>query len=63
MEVTRMENNAIFTDSMICPNCGSEMVRNGMDNFNSAVSKGYTCYTCNSEEVTNEQIPAEDYLF
>jgi DNA-directed RNA polymerase subunit RPC12/RpoP len=43
-----MEKSIIATDSITCPNCGSEMVRDKTDNLNSCENMSYTCFNCDS---------------
>lgn len=51
INVPEEENIAI--DYVICPHCGSQMVRDKMDNPYSIQNRSYICENCGADEIVN----------
>lgn len=53
------EDDNIAIDKIICPHCGSEMVRNKMDNPYIIHGRSYMCHVCGAEEIVSPHTEGE----
>lgn len=51
----------IAIDTITCPHCGSEMVRNKMDNPYAIAGRSYVCEVCGAEEIVSPCTEEEIY--
>jgi predicted RNA-binding Zn-ribbon protein involved in translation (DUF1610 family) len=51
----------IVIDHVICPHCGSEMVRNKMDNPYTINGRSYVCESCGADEIISPCTEEEIY--
>lgn len=47
------DESEVAIDYVICPHCGSQMVRNKMDNPYSIQNRSYICENCGANEIVN----------
>lgn len=59
--VSPKTDNDVAIDSVVCPHCGSEMVRNKMDNPYTIHGRSYICHVCGAEEFVSPNTEEEIY--
>lgn len=57
--VSEKTDNDVAIDSIICPHCGSEMVRNKMDNPYTIHGRSYICNVCGADEIVSPNVEEE----
>ena len=55
------DEKEIAIDYVICPHCGSQMIRNKMDNPYSIDARSYICENCGADEIVNSSTEEEYY--
>ena len=55
------EQEDIAIDYVVCPHCGSQMIRDRMDNPYSIQSRSYVCENCGADEIVNAPTEEETY--
>lgn len=55
------EETEIAIDYVICQHCGSQMVRNKMDNPYTIHGKSYICENCGADEIISN--PTEEEIY
>lgn len=55
------EESEVAIDYVICPHCGSQMVRNKMDNPYTIHGRSYICESCGADEIISN--PTEEEIY
>lgn len=55
------EEKEVAIDYVICPHCGSQMIRNKMDNPCSIQGRSYICENCGADEIVSPTTEEEIY--
>ncbi len=54
------DEDKFATDTILCPHCGSQMLRNKMDNPYTIHGRSYICESCGAEEIISPEIDEDD---
>lgn len=55
VDITYIPDDGHYEDSIVCPNCGGEAVRDVTDDFKDDSMKHYICHNCNSDSFVHPE--------